>query len=457
MDIPRNLNHKPIIAVDYEAIDEAGDAKFLSIGKAQWNNSDLSAKVFRYDDANKKWSRQSEELPLWRVLDLAKLVIASISDQRSDLDELVIDSDSKMLLRDYIMENLPIYAPRIKEIQRLIQNSLAFGQQTSRNFAPNIFNLATSELSQDAILAWMLQWGDPKYMDIDRGLYELGINLIRKLLGDSNYQVNTIEVGRQWKNIDIWAEINDDTVIIIEDKTVTTIHDNQIERYKKIVEDEYVGKRDKLHYAYIKTGNEPQRTLDVVAQAGYMTLNRKELLDILYIYNGKNAIVNDFRSYLQDIENKTNAYLTSPIAEWDGYAWEGFYKYAELRLKCFDWSYVANPSGGFLGGWWHSHVVQDKVEMYLQFEESRLCFKISCEGFDNKSKLRDKYMEKLFEIKGDNYPEIIYPYRRGTGNCMTIAIVEIPNNFTSDGILELDKLFTRIKEYESLVVKCSQE
>ena len=51
------------------------DTKGLSLGLAQWNDRgkvDISAKVWRY--TGEKWSRQSEELPLHRVLDLAILV-----------------------------------------------------------------------------------------------------------------------------------------------------------------------------------------------------------------------------------------------------------------------------------------------------------------------------------------------------------------------------------------------
>ena len=79
MNIPTTLKHKPVIAVeDYEAIDDhrfpATDAKGLSLGLAQWNDRgklDISAKVWRHTGG--KWSRQSEELPLHRVLDLAIL------------------------------------------------------------------------------------------------------------------------------------------------------------------------------------------------------------------------------------------------------------------------------------------------------------------------------------------------------------------------------------------------
>ncbi|MGX6444557.1 DUF6530 family protein [Neobacillus sp. K501] len=80
MKIPTNLKHKPVIVSEnYENVDGRNayqsDAKGLSLGLAQWNDRgkvDISAKVWRY--TGEKWSRQSEELPLHRVLDLAILV-----------------------------------------------------------------------------------------------------------------------------------------------------------------------------------------------------------------------------------------------------------------------------------------------------------------------------------------------------------------------------------------------
>jgi len=80
MKIPTTLKHKPvIISENYENVDGRNayntDAKGLSLGLAQWNDRgkvDISAKVWRY--TGEKWSRQSEELPLHRVLDLAILV-----------------------------------------------------------------------------------------------------------------------------------------------------------------------------------------------------------------------------------------------------------------------------------------------------------------------------------------------------------------------------------------------
>ena len=83
MKIPTSLKHKPVIvAKDYEQVDGKcaykSDAKGLSLGLAQWNDRgkiDISAKVWRH--TGEKWSRQSEELPLHRILDLAILIARS--------------------------------------------------------------------------------------------------------------------------------------------------------------------------------------------------------------------------------------------------------------------------------------------------------------------------------------------------------------------------------------------
>ncbi|RKN85402.1 DUF6530 family protein [Paenibacillus ginsengarvi] len=88
MNIPTTLKHKPVIVSEhYERIDGRSamntDAKGLSLGLAQWNDRgkvDISAKVWRH--TGEKWSRQSEELPLHRVLDLAILICRSMAHFR---------------------------------------------------------------------------------------------------------------------------------------------------------------------------------------------------------------------------------------------------------------------------------------------------------------------------------------------------------------------------------------
>jgi hypothetical protein len=52
------------------------DTRYLSIGISQWSAKEVSLKIMRYKE---QWSRQSEELPLHRVIDssifLAKVLL----------------------------------------------------------------------------------------------------------------------------------------------------------------------------------------------------------------------------------------------------------------------------------------------------------------------------------------------------------------------------------------------
>lgn len=106
MKIPTTLKHKPVIVSEnYENVDGRAayhsEAKGLSLGLAQWNDRgkvDISAKVWRY--TGEKWSRQSEELPLHRVLDLAILVCrASLYFQEADRYEKLYDPQNPLIDR----------------------------------------------------------------------------------------------------------------------------------------------------------------------------------------------------------------------------------------------------------------------------------------------------------------------------------------------------------------------
>lgn len=113
MKIPTTLKHKPVIVSEnYENVDGRSayhsDAKGLSLGLAQWNDRgkvDISAKVWRY--TGEKWSRQSEELPLHRAIDLAILICRAklyfreayryekfYDPQHADIDRIGLQGDA---------------------------------------------------------------------------------------------------------------------------------------------------------------------------------------------------------------------------------------------------------------------------------------------------------------------------------------------------------------------------
>lgn len=448
------LSHKPIVTVDYEEKDaQAGDAKYLSLGHATWNAEDYSAKIWRWAAEGERWSRQSEEMPLWRVLDLATLIIATINKKESNLNEFVQAPGSIDGLRDYLNDNMELLAPRLKELDYLLTTETV---KESSGGTPNIFDFATSELSQDAMFAWLIQWADPRYQEKDLKLHSIAKDFVRLLLGDASFHINSITVGRQWQNIDIWVEINEDTFLVIEDKTNTSIHDDQLKRYKKEVEKWYKGKRDNLVYAYVKTGNEPQSTLNYIRKLGYKTISRIDIINCLKLYTGDNTMVLNYLDYIKGIETETQSYRKLPVKKWGWYAWQGFYMELDKRLGLRSWEYVPNPSGGFLGAWWHP-VEINGGNMYLQFEEKKLCFKVYCDGDDDRSEFRWKWHNKLMNLaKKMGHPEIVRPARFGAGYFMTIAVVDSDFVF-GEGVVDIDRIIQILTEYLGLISVCGQE
>ncbi len=451
---PSWLSHKPVITVDYENKDaNAGDAKFISIGHATWNAEDYSAKIWRWACNGERWSRQSEEIPLWRVLDLATLLVSVINKKQSSLEEFTQDDNSLNSLRDYLSENMVLYAPKLQELGRMLESSTL---SLSNENSPNIFSFATSELSQDAMFSWLIQWSTPEFKNSDISLYTVACSFVKILLGDPEFSIKRVHVERQWQSIDIKAEINDNTILIIEDKTNTSIHDNQLERYKSIVKNEYKGKRDLLFFAYIKTGNEPLSKLKVIEEKGYRTVSRSDIIDCLDKYSGNNVLLTNYISHLKEIEKATQSFRNLPVSEWNWYAWQGFYKELETRLSLTSWDYVANPSGGFLGAWWHFIPIIDG-EMYLQFEEKKLCFKIYYEGDRNRSDVRWEIHKRLLSIaKERNHLEISKPTKFGAGVYMTIAIVD-PEYLFGNTIVDLDALVEKLLIYQELIDLCCKQ
>ena len=100
---------------------------------------------------------------------------------------------------------------------------------------PNLFSYATSELSQDAFICWLLSWASPEYKDSDVDLYECATGLIKVFFEKHKLNapptIEQVEVRKQDNNIDVLCIINLKYPIIIEDKTGTKYHSNQLSRY----------------------------------------------------------------------------------------------------------------------------------------------------------------------------------------------------------------------------------
>lgn len=321
------------------------------------------------------------------------------------------------------------------------------------NPKPNLFQLATKELSQDSFFTWLLQWADNDYSQYDQDLNETAKDFVRLLIGEpTDYPIIKTKASRQWQGIDIVAEINDKYFIGIEDKTNTNEHSGQLERYMKIANDHYQDKNYQLIFIYLKTGNECLHSLKKITAKGYSTIDRKAVLSVLNKRPIKNEIFTDFREYLTVIENITNSYtnLESITSEWK--AAEGFYiKLQELIVEDTHWGYVANPTGGFLGFWYHWTGTEEIGEIYIQIENVieygiKLVIKIA-----DWEPSTDKLYELLAEIKPiaeRNDIVLVKPDKFRAGRTSTVAVVQ--NAFSSDtnGILDIQKFIVKLQQLE---------
>ena len=129
----------------------------------------------------------------------------------------------------------------------------------------------------------------------------------------------------------------------------------------------------------------------------------------------------------------------------------------QAHIEVTDWEYVANPSGGFLGLWWHFLKWQEFL-VYLQIEQGNLCLKIG-EVYTNHSNVRNEWYLKLInKAQFLGRLEIVRPKRFGSGTYMTVAIVERRKWLgDDDSLLNKDIVIERLKEYEQFLDSCLSE
>ena len=221
---------------------------------------------------------------------------------------------------------------------------------------PNLFSFATSELSQDAFICWLLSWSSPENKNVDNKLHKCAISFINALFDKHDkiapHEIKKVEVKKQYYNIDVVCFINDKYVLLIEDKIGTENHTNQLNRYFEEVKRNYM--EEYILPTYYKT--EDQGDYSEVLKARYKIFQRADILNLLNEYDGENTIIIDYREYLQSISNAVESYRNKPIVEWDDrYSWVGFYLRLQEEFDDCNWNYVPNKSGGFLGMWWHMH------------------------------------------------------------------------------------------------------
>ena len=272
----------------------------------------------------------------------------------------------------------------------------------------NIFNFATSELSQDAFICWLCNWvnfDDNSLSEDEKKLKSLATEFIEKMLGEK-LEDRKVNIKRQYQKIDVLLEIQNktefitkgnninpivDMYVIIEDKVGIGLHSNQIERYRELISEKNEkdnGSRAKIKVVYYKIYDEDN--MERLKEDGIdIIFERKDMLALLEKYKNSfnNILVEDYYNYLNNIEKDVNSYIDKKLEDWNSNCYIGFFKelkneknlleHAIGRQKDCSWGYVNNSSGGFMGMWWFP-LSEEKInkltetsdeDIYLQIEQ----------------------------------------------------------------------------------------
>ena len=327
---------------------------------------------------------------------------------------------------------------------------------------PNFFDYATNELSQDAFICWLIKWSentnDTKLRDLGRRFVNA---LMSKCGGPEIKKISKAEVTMQDNRIDVLARINNEYVLLIEDKTYSDKKSgNQLQDYWNAVID---GKtefketsEEKLFAIFLKTGNQSLHSkLEIEREYKYKFFGRDDFLEVLKSYKddkGDNTIVLDFLQHWTKINEESDNWEKSKFGDRDSYAWEGLFMKLDEKLydKCewWDWGYVPSLSGGFLGIWWLPKGIPEDYSDYLklQVENEKLCFKLTLNDWPNEKKW------EWYERITSQSEFAVKPKRMGSGKVVTVAVYKDGwLRFDDRGVLDLDKTVGVLRSAEEIL------
>lgn len=345
----------------------------------------------------------------------------------------------------------------------------------------NLFNYATSELSQDAFICWLCSFAYEN-TDTDPILKECAQDLISLFVPEcSSKDVIITNIERQVEHTDVLLTVkckNEKYKIIVEDKMYTNEHDNQLKKYLDTIKEIYSDYH--VRGVYYKTGF--QSDLSVVKEAGYNFISRKQMLDFMHPYTEKikNQIFLDYYEYWNDFQKKVEEYKSLPVSDWGWHQINGFYDFLKANNDTSyqnlwtGYGYVANQSGGFYGLWtgdYNSKVSLDGrlYELYLQIEavpstntSVQICLKLSVKDNLDKSDIRKDRNDIIFD-ENWNYKlgkyNFVKPKRLSLGNHMTLGTYALNFEKIKDLTYKiiLDKMEEAIKDYLKLLSDIKQD
>lgn len=197
--------------------------------------------------------------------------------------------------------------------------------------AQNLFTFSLHERTQDAFVAWLCScYNEPA----SSNLHKVAEKLIRELLG-VNVNFQAVEVETQIYDIDILLTLKDednpgnDYYVVIEDKTNSKIHDNQLVTYIRNLIKKKKTSADRIFVVYYKTGHIAE-TPDCITLEDkdkceykfdpYVKSERQEVESITNTYPGLDGMniceLKDIHNFFKPFISKNRGFILNEYAEY---------------------------------------------------------------------------------------------------------------------------------------------
>ncbi len=243
---------------------------------------------------------------------------------------------------------------------------------------PNIFDHATTELSQDAFFAWLMSWADKKYAHHHPVMHNTGRRFIAWLFeraGRSVPEYVGVEVKRQHENIDLLVGLHGSqgpvVYLLIEDKTYTTDHATQMSGYLAKAKD--VANEVEVVPIYIKSWVESTRGKSKEFPRIYLP-DLIEFLQGVDINAAGSEILSSWCAAMRKRYKHLLAYQKLPLMQWSEVQWTGCFHELASRPSFHTqelepgFGKLPQKDGGFVGFWFGFHEKKGAYYVYLQVD-----------------------------------------------------------------------------------------
>jgi len=168
--------------------------------------------------------------------------------------------------------------------------------------------LLDRELSQDAFICWLVSYANyPKNEVLNRAAKDFIALLYNLTKGPNAINGTNVELidnpKRQHRHTDVYfqAVINGRRIsFIVEDKTYTSHHSNQLSRYREDIKKKDNIKEEEIVCIYFKTGYIYPCDEKAKTEHGYEILDYKRIHDFLQDYKTDNLIFESYKEYIKE-------------------------------------------------------------------------------------------------------------------------------------------------------------